>query len=95
MPYSEFIRLTWAQFISAYQGWGKHQFRQRMEGARLTSYIIAAVNRDPKKPFPRSPAEWMRFPTDEEVLKDDNWARMMRYKIRKAAADHEQKYSNG
>lgn len=91
IAYSEFIRMTWSQFVLYYHGWSKESFRQRFEGARLVAYTVAAVNS--AKGFAKSPEKWMPFPTDEKPERSEDWARLMRAKMRLAAEEHKRKYN--
>lgn len=65
----EFYELTYRQFLLMVEGWNR-QRAYNMEGSRLIAYTVAAVNRDPKKSFPKI-EEFMPLYTDEVQTKEE------------------------
>lgn len=61
---SEFIAMTWRSYVLTVRGFNKKRSRE-FEHTRSICYHIVAVNRDPKKPFPKIEKFWP-LPTDDE-----------------------------
>lgn len=59
--------MTWINYTRYAQGYWIRYFKN-LEGERLIAFYIAAAHRDPKKPFPRYPQQFMPFPTDVKIV---------------------------
>lgn len=61
--------MTIADVFLVYEGY-EHNLRFQMTLNRELCYWTAAYgNRDPKKPFPKSPSKWQPFPWEKEKPK--------------------------
>lgn len=93
LSYQDFIRMTWAQFVYAYRGWGKRKIRDRFEGAREIIFTLASINRDPKKHFPKSSHELWPLPTDEKIeAPTQERVNSLRARIKLAELQYKEKY---
>lgn len=69
LSYAIYASTTWRSFVLMAKGYNRRRSLE-FEHTRAICYHIVAVNRDPKKPFPKIEKFWP-LPTDDDNAPDE------------------------